>query len=71
MKYIVIEIQNGIVGDGNKWTIDDQNAAESKYYSVLAVAAISSVKTHAVALLNETGYCVMSKCYEHPEEVNE
>ena len=64
MKYTVIEIQNGVVG-ANVWTFDDINAAESKYHSVLAAAAVSSVATHSAVILNETGFLVRSQCYTH------
>lgn len=64
MKYTVIELQNGIVGE-NVWTYDNINDAEAKYHSVLSVAANSSVDVHAAALLNETGYCVKHESYDH------
>ena len=64
MKFTVIEMQNGTVGS-NVWTYDNLNDAESKYHSVLAVAATSSVEVHSAALLNETGFCVKHESYDH------
>ena len=74
MKYTVIEIQNGVVGQ-NVWTYNNINDAEAKYHLVLSVAATSSVEVHAAVLLNETGYCIKHESYSHPkpepEEVGE
>lgn len=65
MKFTVIEIQNGVVGQ-NVWTYDNINEAESKYHSALSLAAVSSVEVHAVALLNATGLCLKHEHYAHP-----
>jgi len=70
MTYTVIELQNGVVG-ANVWTYDNINAAENKFHSILAAAAISSVETHAAVLLNDTGFCVKHECYTHPVEAGE
>lgn len=70
MKYTVIEMQNGVVG-ANVWTFDNINAAESKYHTVLAAAAVSSVEVHSAALLNESGLCVKHESYTHPAEVGD
>ena len=67
MKFTVIEMQNGIVG-ANVWTYDDRNAAESKFHSVLAVAATSAVENHAAALLTEDGAPIAHASYKHPAE---
>lgn len=64
MKYTVVEIQNGVVGE-NVWTYDTIDAAESKYHSILAVAAVSTIAVHSAVILNETGYCVRYQCYTH------
>ena len=64
MKFTVIEIQNGVVGQ-NVWTYDNINEAESKYHLILSVAAVSSVELHAVALLNGTGFCLKHESYTH------
>lgn len=67
MKYIVIEMQNGVVG-ANVWTYDNRNAAESKYHSVLAVAAVSAVENHTAVLLTEDGVSLAHASYKHPVE---
>ena len=69
MKYVVIEIQN--TGDSIATIVtdhDDRNAADSKFYSVLAAAAVSKVPKHAASLLTEEGRCLKSEYYEHEEE---
>jgi hypothetical protein len=66
MKYTVVEIQNGVVGQ-NVWTFDDVNAAESKYHTALSFAATSSVNVHSVVLLNAFGYCIKHESYTHEE----
>lgn len=62
--FTVIEMQNGVVG-GNVWTYDNINDAESKYHSVLAYAAKSTVSVHSAALLNENGFCMKHESYRH------
>ncbi len=66
-KFTVVEIQNGIVG-ANVWTYDTQEQAESKYHSVLAAAAVSSVAVHAAVLLTEEGFPINYQCYKHESE---
>ena len=67
MKYIVIEMQNGVVGS-NVWVYEDRNTAESKYHSVLSFAAVSSVENHAAVLLTEDGVSIAHASYKHPVE---
>lgn len=64
MKYVVIELQNGIVGE-NVWIADTREAAESFYYSKLAVAVVSEVAVHAVVLMTAEGFVIDSKCFKH------
>ena len=70
MKYTVIELQNGVVG-ANVWTYDTINAAENKYHTVLAAAAVSAVEVHSAALLNDSGLLVKHESYRHPVESGE
>jgi len=74
MKYLVIEIQ---VSDSETignfvWSFSDINAAWSKYHSVLASAAISHLPVHSAVIMNESGYPIDHKAFEHeqpsPEE---
>ena len=69
MKFLVIEIQvsdSGIVGNF-VWSYDTINEAESKYHSVLAAAAVSSVPIHSAVILNETGFEIKAQSYDHRE----
>ena len=50
------------------WAYDSLFAAESKYHSVLAAAAVSSVDVHSAALLNESGLCIKHESYDHTPE---
>ena len=66
MKYLVIEIQKNGDTVGNIVTAhNSRNEAESKFYTVLAAAAISSVEKHACSLLTEDGVCIRNEVYEH------
>lgn len=71
--YIVIEFQTD--ASGNVSTLVTQHStraeAESKYYTVLAYAAISSVPLHAAMLCFANGKHLMSQAYEHPVVVEE
>lgn len=62
--YIVIEMQNGIIG-GNVWNYDSREEAESKYYTVLSVAAISEIEFHTAMLVTNEGFVLECKCYKH------
>lgn len=64
MKYTVIEIQNGVVGT-NVWTYDALEDAESKYHSILSVAAVSTVAVHSAVILNDSGFSIRNQCYTH------
>ncbi len=65
--FIVIEIQvnaNGTVGT----LVDsfaDQQAAESKYHTVLASAAVSNLPKHAAIMISDEGFPLRNECYKH------
>jgi hypothetical protein len=65
--YIVIELQRndqGVVS--NIVTAFDTLAeAESKYYTILAAAAISKVPVHSAIIVSEEGFPVKHQCYKH------
>jgi len=65
--YIVIELQTNEEGQTANivQSYSDRNEAASRYHQILAAAAISDVKKHAAALLNEDGFCEKSEFYEH------
>jgi len=65
--FFVIELQkqaNGSVGN-IVTSHETQEAAESKYFSVLAAAAVSELPVHAAALLSEEGFSVENRCFKH------
>lgn len=63
-KYIVVEMQNGIVGT-NAWTYDTREDAEVKEYQVLSEVVKSPVATHTVMLMTDEGFVLDTKCYKH------
>lgn len=66
-KYIVVEMQNGIIGT-NAWTYDSRDDAEVKMYQVLAEVVKSPVDTHTVLLVTDEGFVIDCKCYKHGTE---
>jgi len=74
-KYVVIEMQNGIIG-GNTWVYEDRASAEVKEYQVLAETVKSPVPVHTVMLVTDEGFPLDCKCYKHeaqpePEQESE
>lgn len=63
-KYIVIEMQNGIVGT-NAWTYDSRDDAEVKMYQVLSEVVKSPVAVHTVMLVTDEGFVLETRCYKH------
>jgi len=63
-KYVVIEMQNGIVGT-NAWTYDTREDAEVKLYQVLSEVVKSPVATHTAMLVTDEGFVLDVKCYKH------
>ena len=65
--YIVIELQTNEEGQTANivQSYSDRNEAASRFHQILAAAAISNVKKHAAAMLNEDGFCEKSEFYEH------
>ena len=63
-KYIVVEMQNGIVGS-NAWTYDTREDAEVKEYQVLSEVVKSPVAVHTVLLMTDEGFVLDVKCYKH------
>lgn len=67
--YIVVEIQaqeDTAATLTNVYT--DKYAAENKYHTVLAAAAVSSVPVHTVTMINEFGFVIKSEYYKHTQE---
>lgn len=68
MQYLVIEIQK--INDQLAYLVtthDTREEAESKFYTVLAAAAISGLPLHAATLLNEAGNVLRSDHYTHEQ----
>ena len=67
MKYIVIEMQKNAEGMvANLVTAHDTLAeAESKFYTILASAAINNVPVHSAIIVSEEGFPVKHQCYKH------
>jgi hypothetical protein len=65
--YIVIELQKNDQGVVSNIVTSYENLAEaeSKYYSVLAAAAISKVPVHSATIVSEEGFPVKHQCYKH------
>ena len=63
-KYIVTEMQNGVIGS-NSWAYEDRASAEGKLYQVLAEVVKSPVAVHTVLLHTDEGFILDCKCYKH------
>lgn len=63
-KYIVTEMQDGVIGE-HSWTYDTREDAEVKLYYVLAEAVKSSIAVHTVILHTDEGFILDCKCYKH------
>lgn len=65
--YIVIELQKNSQGVVSNIVTSYESLpeAESKYYSVLAAAAISTVPVHSAIIVSEEGFPVKHQCYKH------
>lgn len=67
--YLVVELQKNGTSLANICTsYEDRNQAESKFFTILAAAAISNVEKHSAALLDEDGMCIRNGGYVHPVE---
>ena len=78
MKYFVIEIQcydNGQAStptyaydSANYASLDEaRNAAYSKYYTILAAAARSTLPSHAAMIFTDLGQFIQSEVFTHPQ----
>lgn len=69
MKYVVVEIQTN--ADGTIGAIvtdfDSKLAAENKYHTILAYAAISNLPVHSAVILTNEGRTVKTEVYTHEE----
>ena len=67
MKYIVVELQKNVEGVVSNlvYSFDTLAEAESKYYSILASAAVSKIPVHSAIIVSEEGFPVKYQCYKH------
>ena len=67
MKIIVTEIQKFADGGMStpSYAFDSQQAAEAKYHSILAGAAVSALPVHAAIMFSEEGFPLRHECYKH------
>lgn len=65
--YIVIELQKNAEGQVSNLVTDHNTLAEaeSKFYSILASAAINNVPVHSAIIVSEEGFPVKHQCYKH------
>lgn len=65
--FIVIELQKNAEGVVSNivTSYETQAEAESKYYSILAAAAISQIPVHSAIIVSEEGFPVKHQCYKH------
>lgn len=66
--FIVIEIQTSNAVSTLTWQYDTLQAAEAKYHSILASAAVSSLPVHAAVVMTNAGTVVKSEYYRHGGE---
>lgn len=65
--FIVVELQKNAEGVVSNIVTSYENLAEaeSKYYTILAAAAISTVPVHSAIIVSEEGFPVKHQCYKH------
>lgn len=65
--FIVIELQKNAEGVVSNivTSFDTLGEAESKYYTVLASAAVSKLPVHSAIIVSEEGFPVKHQCYKH------
>ena len=65
--YIVIELQKNTEGVVSNIVTSHSTLAEaeSKFYTILATAAINEVPVHSAIIVSEEGFPVKHQCYKH------
>lgn len=65
--YIVIELQKNAEGVVSNLVTSYNSLAEaeSKFYSILAAAAVNDVPVHSAIIVSEEGFPVKHQCYKH------
>jgi hypothetical protein len=75
-QYYILEVQKSKSGEYSHlvhYAFDaDPNAArrkaESKYYSILAAAAVSDTAMHSAVLVSAEGFPILNQCYLNETE---
>lgn len=78
-QFYIMEIQqyaDGTYGDIKHFAYDEDAdkarlKAESKFYEVLAAAAISELPMHSAIMFSAEGFPVMHQCYKHSSAISE
>lgn len=69
---IVLETQTNVDGTIGiipvAYNESEKSVAESKYHTILASAATSTLPRHTAFMLTDDGYVVKSECYKHEVE---
>lgn len=70
MKYIVLEIQTNANGEVATLltAYNERSAAENKYYTILAAAALSELPVHSAMILTNLGTIVKSETFNRIPE---
>ena len=65
--YIVVELQKNAEGVVSNIVTSHETLAEaeSKYYSVLAAAAVGEIPVHSAIIVSEEAFPVKHQCYKH------
>ena len=72
-QFYIVEVQqyaNGEFGHIVHYAFDEDPdkarlKGESKYYEVLAAAAVSNLPSHSAILFSTEGFPIMHQCYKH------
>ena len=69
---IVIELQKNAEGVVSNLVTSHNTLAEaeSKYYSILASAAVNEIPIHSAIIVSEEGFPVKHQCYKHYSNQN-
>lgn len=70
MKYIVLEIQTNANDEVATLltSYNERSAAENKYYTILAAAALSELQVHSAMILTNLGTIVKSETFNRIPE---
>lgn len=69
--YIVLEIQTNAEGviSALVYQFDSLSAANNKYHTILAAAAVSGLPAHTAVIMTNDGGTVKAECYKNGENV--